>query len=375
MREPKDTLDTAAVLAASPLMRGLTSAQLEELVSVSAEQTYAAGEVIVASGVTSTGVHLLVTGEAEVLADGDGGPSATRVALLVPGQVFGELSALTGGPAISTVRAAATPTRVRTFPRSGLEALGDPGDITSTLLRNVITVNQKRLSDSNANYVHQLEQTTALLLQRQTYARFLFVIILLLGICLFVNHWLAGRSSVDIYSPAFAWAYLVIMVLPTLWVAWRARYPLSLFGLTRRNLGRDLLWSSAILVVVLGLATGALLLGGFPLAQRFNLSYLARYGPLYSLHSALQEFMGRGVMLGMMLKIFGDSSWKQRQLSNLAVSMMFGLIHIHFGFATVGLMMLFSLLLGTYYFVHRNLAGPILIHIVLGIAAFMVGIL
>jgi len=373
VREPKDTLDTAAVLAASPLMRGLTSAQLEELVSVSAEQTYAAGEVIVASGVTSTGVHLLVTGEAEVLADGDGGPSATRVALLVPGQVFGELSALTGGPAISTVRAAATPTRVRTFPRSGLEALGDPGDITSTLLRNVITVNQKRLSDSNANYVHQLEQTTALLLQRQTYARFLFVIILLLGICLFVNHWLAGRSSVDIYSPAFAWAYLVIMVLPTLWVAWRARYPLSLFGLTRRNLGRDLLWSSAILVV--GLAIGALLLGGFPLAQRFNLSYLARYGPLYSLHSALQEFMGRGVMLGMMLKIFGDSSWKQRQLSNLAVSMMFGLIHIHFGFATVGLMMLFSLLLGTYYFVHRNLAGPILIHIVLGIAAFMVGIL
>ncbi len=43
--------------------------------------------------------------------------------------------------------------------------------------------------------LRQLEQTMELLLQRQTYARFLFMVILLLGICVMVNHWLAGQAG------------------------------------------------------------------------------------------------------------------------------------------------------------------------------------
>jgi membrane protease YdiL (CAAX protease family) len=83
--------------------------------------------------------------------------------------------------------------------------------------------------------------------------------------------------------------------------------------------------------------------------------------------------MGRGVLLGMMLRVFDSTTWQQRQLSNIAVSMMFGLTHIHFGLVTVGLMIVFSVLLGSYFMIHRNLAGPVLIHTVLGISAFMFG--
>ena len=353
----------------------LTAAQLHALQAACTELEYASGDIILKSGSASEGLHLLVSGEAEVLALDANGTDGTRVAMLAPGQVFGELSALSGEPAITNVRAAATPTRVLVLANVSLAALPDSQDISNTLMRNVIRVNQQRLSRVNTSYVRQLEQTMELLLQRQTYARFLFMVIMLLGICVLVNHWLAGRAGIDIYSPRFAWAYLVIMVIPTLWVAWRGRYPLKLFGLTTKNLGRDLAWSSAITVGLVALLVGGLLLAGFPVAERLQPGYIARYGPLYSLHSALQELMGRGVMLGIMLRIFGDENWKQRQLSNVAVSMMFGLIHVHFGFGVVALMMGFSLLLGTYYFIHRNLAGPVLIHVVLGLAAFMLGVI
>jgi membrane protease YdiL (CAAX protease family) len=80
-------------------------------------------------------------------------------------------------------------------------------------------------------------------------------------------------------------------------------------------------------------------------------------------------------MLGMMLRVFDSRTWRQRQFSNVAVSLMFALMHIHFGLAAVAMVGVFSLLLGSYYLIYRNLAGPILIHIVLGLAAFMLGLI
>lgn len=366
---PADILDT------HPLLQGLTPAQREALAAACSSREYAAGEIILAAGSASPGVHFMASGEAEVLAPGQSGQEAVRVATLQPGQAFGELSALAGSPAISSVRALSTPTRVQLLPGSALDAAHGHLEISNALLRNTIRVNQQRLSDVNSSYVRQLEQTLELLTLRNASARLFILVIVLLCITILTNHWLKLRPGIDVYSPAFAWAALVTVVLPTFLVAWREKYPIAFFGITTRNLGRDLALSSAITAGVLVLGAGGLLLAGYPLAERFQLSYLASYGPTYALHSALQEFMGRGVLLGMMLRIFDDTTWRQRQFSNVAVSMMFGLTHIHFGLATVALTMVFSLLLGAYYLKYRNLAGPILIHAVLGIAAFMFGII
>jgi len=364
-----------AALVANPLLQGLTSGQVEILLSACRARDYREGEIILDAGAASPGVHFLENGEAEVLAAGRSGTEAVRVATLAPGQAFGELSALTGSPTISAVRAARTPTRVHLLPSASLGAQAGRVEISNTVLRNAIRVNQQRLSDVNSNYVGQLEKTLELLTLRNASARLFILVIVLLCITILTNHWLKLRPGIDVYSPAFAWAALVTIVVPTLVVAWREGYPISFFGITTKNLRSDLLWSSAITAGVLALAVAGLLLAGYPLAERFQLDYLLTYGPKYTLHSALQEFMGRGVLLGMMLRIFDDSTWRQRQFSNVAVSVMFGLTHIHFGLATVGLTMVFSLLLGAYYLKHRNLAGPILIHSVLGIAAFMFGII
>jgi CRP-like cAMP-binding protein len=358
-----------------PLLEGLGATRRDALFAASVTRHYTAGEVIFEAGAARPGLHFVEAGGAEVLAPARSGAVPVRVALLTPGQAFGELSTLTDGHAITTVRAAATPTRVRIVSAAGLASLEEAAETSNVLLKNVIRINQQRLSEVHVGYVRQIEQTIELLTLRNASARLLILVIILMCITILTNHWLKLRPGIDVYSPAFAWAALVTIVLPTMWMAWRERYPLDAMGLTTRDLGRDLAASAAIVAAMLALGTLGLTLAGYPLAERFRLDYIVTYGPTYALHSALQEFMGRGVLLGMMLRIFESGTWRQRQLSNLAVSMMFGLTHIHFGLATVALSMVFSLLLGTYYMVHRNLAGPVLIHTVLGLSAFMFGLI
>ncbi len=362
-------------IAAGPLLQELDARQRDALLAACAARDYAAGEEIFAAGAASPGLHFVDIGSVEVMAPGPGDGPPVRVATLAPGQAFGELSTLTGGTAITAVRAATTPTRVQVVTTERLDALQAQSGVANALMRSVIRINQQRLSEVHVSYVRQLEQTLELLTLRNSSARLFILVIVLLSITILTNHWLKLRPGIDVYSPVFAWAALVTIVLPTMLVAWHEHYPLAALGITTRNLGRDLKASALIVAAVLALGSAGLWLAGYPLAERFRLDYIVTYGPTYTLHSALQEFMGRGVLLGMMLRIFDSSTWRQRQFANLAVSMMFGLTHIHFGLATVALSMVFSLLLGSYFMRYRNLAGPVLIHSVLGLAAFMFGLI
>lgn len=366
---------TRGVAAASPLLTGLAPEQVDRVLAACRTLDAPSGSELLAAGSVSPGIQFIERGAAEVLAKPQADAPPIVVARLAAGQAFGELSALTGSVAISSVRAADAPVRLRLLPADALDAMAEGATITNIILRNVIRTNQQRLSDTNAGYVRQLERAIELARLRNASARLFILVVVLMCLTILTNHWLTLRPGTDVYSPAFAWAALVILVLPTLLFAWRERYPLAAMGITTRHLMRDLAWSGSILLVVLAVGGAVLWLAGYPLAARFRLDYLAAYGPTYALHSALQEFMGRGVLLGMMLRIYESHSWRQRQVSNLAVSMMFALTHIHFGLAAVGLSMAFSLLLGSYYMIHRNLAGPVLIHTVLGIAAFMFGLI
>lgn len=373
-----DSADPAArppAFASSPLLKGLDDSQVEVLRAACLERDYQAGDVILAAGTVSTGVQFIESGAAEVLAVSTEGGRPVPVAKLGPGQAYGELSALTGGLAISTVRAAATPTRIRTLLLGRLEALAGGHAISNVLMRNIIGVNQQRLSAVNANYAKQLEETLELLALRASSTRVFILVLTLMSIALLVNYFLARTPGIDVYSPKFAWSMLVTLVLPSFILAWRERLPLAAFGITTRNLGRDLARSSAITAGAITIGVVVLLAAGYPLAERASLKYVIEYGPSYVVHSALQEIIGRGLMLGMMLRIFESRTWAQRQLSNVAVSLMFALMHIHFGLVTVAITGVFSLLLGSYYMIYRNIAGPTLIHIVLGLAAFMLGLI
>lgn len=87
----------ADLLGACPLFRGLDAAGLAAVAAASIEVDFPAERVIARQGEVGTGFFVVVSGGARVVRDG------AVVARLGPGEFFGELSVLDGGPRIAQV--------------------------------------------------------------------------------------------------------------------------------------------------------------------------------------------------------------------------------------------------------------------------------
>lgn len=354
------------------LTRDLPPAMMVVLDALSTEQAPALGDVLVAAGSVSPGLFFVVSGSVEVVTASTGQDAV--VARLGPGEVVGELSAFTAEPAIASARVAEPGTRVQFLRLDDLIRHPAGVALQQHLIRRLIGTSQERLALTNAGYAVQLQAAQTLLAERRMAARFLLLVLGLSCLSTLISHWIQIERTVDIYSPAFAWCYLFVLGVPTALLAWWERLPPRFFGVTMENLGRDLAWSSAVVVGVGGLALAGLWASGYPLAERFHPEYLVEYGPLYFAHGAVQEFIGRGVLLGLMLRLFGGETRSARLTGNAAMSFMFGMTHLHFGIGSVAVATVFAFGLGAYYLKFRNLAGPILIHGCLGLGAFMFGL-
>ena len=94
----------SALIGGCPLFRGLEGSGLAALAGAAVEVDFPADRVIARQGEIGTGFFVIVEGMVRVSRDG------AVVARLGPGEFFGELSILDGGPRIAQV-AAEEPTR------------------------------------------------------------------------------------------------------------------------------------------------------------------------------------------------------------------------------------------------------------------------
>jgi len=91
--------DPTESLRRVPLFAGLDRKELELLSKLAKEQRYDAGATIVKSGAGGHGLYIIKEGNVSVVRDGQ------KVASMGPGQFFGEISVLDGGPRTADVRA------------------------------------------------------------------------------------------------------------------------------------------------------------------------------------------------------------------------------------------------------------------------------
>ncbi|MDQ6885230.1 MAG: cyclic nucleotide-binding domain-containing protein [Candidatus Dormibacteraeota bacterium] len=89
--------DVTDVLRRVPLFSGLDRKELSMLAKLVKEQRYAAGTEIVKAGSTGHGLYLIREGEVSVKKDG------RTIATMGPGQFFGEVAILDGGPRTADV--------------------------------------------------------------------------------------------------------------------------------------------------------------------------------------------------------------------------------------------------------------------------------
>ena len=94
----------AELIGGCPLFRGLGSPDLSAVAAAAIEVEFPADRVIAREGEIGTGFFIVVDGGVKVVRSG------TTVAHLGPGEFFGELSVLDGGPRVAQVVAEAPTT-------------------------------------------------------------------------------------------------------------------------------------------------------------------------------------------------------------------------------------------------------------------------
>ena len=95
---------TADMLAGSYLLRNLPEESISRLANAARRRTYRRGEVVFHQGDPGDALHFLVEGRVKVVLDAESGDEAV-IAILGPGDCFGELSLIDGEPRSATVEA------------------------------------------------------------------------------------------------------------------------------------------------------------------------------------------------------------------------------------------------------------------------------
>jgi CRP/FNR family transcriptional regulator, cyclic AMP receptor protein len=129
---PRRTLRRSAVaLAGVPMFVGFSPKHLNRLAAESDELGLAAGQTIVREGDPGEALFVVLEGQAKILRAGK------RVGTVIPGDFFGELSALDGGPRTASV-IAETPIRVlRLFRRTLTRLMSDEPQVTLKLMDGI----------------------------------------------------------------------------------------------------------------------------------------------------------------------------------------------------------------------------------------------
>jgi CRP/FNR family transcriptional regulator, cyclic AMP receptor protein len=130
-RPRKTRRANAVALAGIPLFAGLSKRHVNHLADAADEVVFAPGEAIVREGDLGETLFVMLEGQAKVMRGG------RAVAKLLPGQFFGELSAIDGGPRTASV-IADTPVRaLRVFRRTLADLLRQEPNVTVRMLEGM----------------------------------------------------------------------------------------------------------------------------------------------------------------------------------------------------------------------------------------------
>jgi cAMP-dependent protein kinase regulator len=119
-----------SVLLSSPVFEGLSPALLARVSAGFEQQTAPAGEVLVTQGAPSGGLFVLLSGTVDVMARAEIG--SVRLKQLQAGDVFGEMSLLSGDPASASVTAS-SPVRLLVLPAASFSSLSEEPELQARI--------------------------------------------------------------------------------------------------------------------------------------------------------------------------------------------------------------------------------------------------
>jgi CRP-like cAMP-binding protein len=123
------------------LLSGLSKRDLAQILKISKEREFHSGELIVREGDLGQDFYLLLTGSAELKVPG------MHPEELGPGDYFGEIAVLDGGPRSATITATSLVTALRIERTAFIRLLDEYGSIARKIL--VVTVQRLRALETS----------------------------------------------------------------------------------------------------------------------------------------------------------------------------------------------------------------------------------
>ena len=182
--------------------------------------------------------------------------------------------------------------------------------------------------------------------------------------------------DVNVYSPAFAWTYLIMIAVPVIGSLVSRGRSASSVGLTLTNWRRATVEGLLVSVALIAMLAALVYFSnpdaiGKRLSDTLQPSYIAIILLLYAPHSFLQEVLARGVLQNSLRRVLND----RRGIISVGIaSLVFGLFHSHFGLAAIAVTMISGLIFGGLFNRHGNLIGATIVHVLAGAATFALGI-
>jgi CRP/FNR family cyclic AMP-dependent transcriptional regulator len=119
------------VLAAVPLFQGLTKRQLKRLAAITEVVEFMAGHSIVREGDEGDSFYVVLKGQAKVTV------GKKTVATLLPGEHFGEISLLDGGPRTASVTSDTPMTMLMITRKAFLKELRQDAELSLSLMSSL----------------------------------------------------------------------------------------------------------------------------------------------------------------------------------------------------------------------------------------------
>lgn len=371
--------NTAFCLKKQALLAGLNDQQLDLLSTQLTIKTYNPNEILIHENEKSNTLFFIFDGLVNVLKWDEKQEKQFAISSLNSNTAFGEMSFIDNSVRSTTI-CAKEKTTVGILSQTLLE--NNPAmnqDIYQQLLKNIAKLSAERLRNTNQQHVQSIKNELKTSKLRNEFGRFFIIVIICFGVGDAVNEYLK-KHIVNVGSNTFAWSYLILLLLPIVFLVIRFRYPLTSFGVTLHRWQASLVDGVLFSFILIVLYLGAFWLGAkifhYPLPGYFmtlNNPRLFRFLTLnYYFHSYIQEFIARGVIQSSLQRFFDD---KRGLKSVLITSAIFGMFHLHINVMIAFITFFASIIFGLIYLRTRNLIGVSLVHGTLGLTTMYLGLM
>lgn len=370
--QSKSKTDFAKFFASHDLFPAMDDKQIQIAAENCVVESYAKGELVLNIDHEYESLKILYYGNVDVVLKDPESAQDYVVASLDPGAYFGEKGFMEMGAPSANIIASEN---VMVLAISRTDAM--KWDIYHNIVKGIASVQSERLRIANSKQVEALQKAVERQSEQNSFGRFYIATIMLFAVSSFVPDY---SNESPTFQLMIRWVFLVLILIPAIYAVRHQNVPISVFGITtvrwRKALGESVLVAIAILPLLMlfkifgAPADEPLITWGT--IGNYSRGQLAFYLVTYIPHSAIQEFIARGVGQGSLQRFMPDAHFMK---PIVIAGLLFAILHLHLSVSAAAFTFFISLLFGYLYYRHKTLIGVTVLHVLLGTSATALGLI